>query len=211
MHVNRRSSALHSANDVEVGATRKVGVNPSLQADLRRADGPGFGDATLDFLNRECEGVVIGATLRKCAEATSGVTDVREIDIAIDHVGDVIAIGLVSQRIGEGRQSRERFSITCHQGECLLITDTGGVRLGGAQCSGDLRIDAGCRGRTHTNAQRVSAHRIPVAKGRVEVRSCLGEPARRVNVGTEIDSAGRHPFGIGFLPRASHRCGPRSG
>jgi hypothetical protein len=74
-------------------------------------------------------------------EAAPHVADVREVDVPIDHVGDVVADGLSSKVVGHPAERIERRAFGAEQGERILVGEgTVGGRL--RQRDPDLHLEA---------------------------------------------------------------------
>ena len=92
------------AADVEIGRAGIVGVDATLQADLGRAALPGLDAAALDFVERQVvrPAAQVGGqpAFGEGAELAAEIADIGVVDVAIDDIGDAVAVDLASQRIG---------------------------------------------------------------------------------------------------------------
>src|SRR5665811_1514094 len=91
MHMDAGRSGLHRPDDIRVCRPPQRRVDATLEADLCGAEGLGLGGSLPDLLQRQRICVRVGLALSECAEPATDVTDVGEVDIAVDHVGDVVA------------------------------------------------------------------------------------------------------------------------
>src|ERR1700757_926320 len=91
-----RSDRLDGAADRKISGACVVGMDAALQAHFRGAALPGLAAAALDLLEREIIGAAaqIGGelALREGAELAAEVADVGVVDVAVDHIGDAVAV-----------------------------------------------------------------------------------------------------------------------
>ena len=159
VHLGR--APLHRVDEVEVERARQIGVDAALHADLGGALAPRFLGAVGDLGERERVGLVVDLTLGERAEPAAHVADVREVDVAVDDVGDVVADGLGAQTVGDPAERVERVALGPEQRERLVVGDRP-VRLGlGERASGSrhrgARARPGCaptRGRPRAGRRR---------------------------------------------------------
>ena len=143
-----------AADEVEVRRAGQLGVDAALHADLgaRRAPRPPRpgrrpGPATASRRRRRC-------ALGERAEPAADVADVGEVDVAVDHVGDVVADGVAAQVVGEPARPRPSAAPSavisasaCSSGQPRR------VRLGGqAQRRPPLVVPGGSRRRRRASA-----------------------------------------------------------
>src|SRR5262249_33827876 len=109
VYVQSRHRVLDRAHDGEVVVAGEGGMDPALQAHLRRAALPGLLAAAHDLVMRD---EIRGAakvrrepSLGERAEAAAEVADVRVLDVAGDDVGDLVAADLASQYVGGGEDA----------------------------------------------------------------------------------------------------------
>ena len=107
MDVHAGNGSFYGAQNVAVVERRQIARQAALDADFSGAQFPG------SLLCGPClRGMKVRVGLsRAAAEAAklaADETDVGEIDIAVDHVGDNVADQIRSQRVG-GRQQREQI------------------------------------------------------------------------------------------------------
>ena len=104
MHVHLRHGLLHGMHDVDVGGAGVLGVDAALHAHFGAASGPGFAHAALDFLRAQVVGAAAQVfrqlALGEGAELALEVADVGVVDVAVDDVGDAIAVAFLPQPIG---------------------------------------------------------------------------------------------------------------
>src|SRR5208337_2654478 len=84
----------------EICCPWQIGMDASLHAHLSGAGVPRLGSAVADLLQRQGVRVGVGPALGERAEPAAGVTDIGEVDVAGDDVGDVAADDLATERIG---------------------------------------------------------------------------------------------------------------
>ena len=111
MYVHRGHPGLDGTDHVGVTGDREIRVDAALHTDLGcaglvRLPRP-FGD--LPGGQRECVGVPLA--LGECAEPAAGVADVGEVDVAVDHEGDVVTDRILAQPIGKGRNGIQRSPV----------------------------------------------------------------------------------------------------
>ena len=115
MDVHLRDGVLHGAQNVAVVKLGKIARQSALDADFGRAELPGF-DGFLRHLVESKEICVrFARTAAEGAELASHKTDVGEIDIAIDHVGDDVAGEFSAQHIGRGEQAEQIVALRIRQ------------------------------------------------------------------------------------------------
>ena len=92
----------HRAHDVHVCRAAQRRVDAPLEADLGGTEGLGLRGALADLLQRQRVRVGVGAPLGERTEPASHITDVGEVDVPVDDVGDVLADGAATQVVGQG-------------------------------------------------------------------------------------------------------------
>ena len=103
VHMEGRCGVLDCSGDVEVRRSGQLGVDPALHADLRRAHVNRLNGAGGDLVQRERVGVGVGLALREGAEPAAGVADVGEVDVAVDHICDLVADRVAPKVVGQSR------------------------------------------------------------------------------------------------------------
>ena len=101
MHMDAGRGRLHRPDDVRVCRPPQRRVDATLQADLRGAQGLSLGGSLADLLQGQGEGVRVRPALGERAEPAADVADVGEVDVAVDHVGDVITDDFPTHFIGQ--------------------------------------------------------------------------------------------------------------
>ena len=109
MHAGDRGA--HGPHEVRVEGDGQLRVDPALHAHLggaglRRLDRPRG-----DLVEREPVGVGVALALRERAEPAAHVADVREVDVAVDDVGDLVADDVAAQVVGGLRQLLQRGAL----------------------------------------------------------------------------------------------------
>ena len=84
----RPGGALDRRGDVEVRRAGQLGIDAALHAHLGRAERDRLAGPVADLVERQPVGVGVGLALGERAEPAAGVTDVGEVDVAVDDVGD---------------------------------------------------------------------------------------------------------------------------
>ena len=187
VHVQVGAPGLDGADDLDVDRARQVGVDPALEADLGRPEGPRLGGAGGDLLDAERVGVGVGLALGERAEAAAGVADVGEVDVPVDHVGDVVADGVAAQPVGEGAQRVERRPVGVQQREGVRVGQPRRVALRGAQRRGDVGVDPD-RG---AGAGRFPGNGVPVTVDGVEVGPAVAGAPLTVDGRVQVGAAAR--------------------
>ena len=131
---------LHRVDDVEVEGARQVRVDAPLHAHLGGASAPRFLRAVGDLLERERVRLVVDLALGEGAEAAAHVADVREVDVPVDHVRDVVADRFGAQAVGDPTERVERVALGAEQRQRLVIADRP-VRLGLRRAPADVGVE----------------------------------------------------------------------
>ncbi len=98
VHVHARHPRLDRPDDVGVAGDRHLRVDAALQADLGGAGRPRLLGPVGDLLHRQPVRVGVALPLGERAEPAPHVADVGEVDVPVDHVGDVVADRVPAQR-----------------------------------------------------------------------------------------------------------------
>ena len=93
-------AGLHHVEQVAVLKRRHVGIDAALHADLGGAPGPRVSHFLEDGLVGMVIGVGLPALAFEAAELASDETDIGEIDVAIDDVGDFVADVFGARQVG---------------------------------------------------------------------------------------------------------------
>src|SRR4029077_3182885 len=91
-----------------------------------------------DLLQRQRVRVGVGPALGERTEPAAGVADVGEVDVAGDDVGDVVAVVLAAQRVGDAGQRLQVRPVRGQQGEGLVVGEGGRVAFGLPEGGGGL-------------------------------------------------------------------------
>jgi hypothetical protein len=150
MDVKVWAAPLDFGSDFEICCSWQIGMDPSLHADLGRAGVPGLGGAVADLLEGEGVGVGVGAPLGEGAEPAAGVADVGEVDVAGDHVGDLVTDHVPAQGVGDAGQRLQVGPVGVEQGDRLSVGKRGRVAFGLTESSGHLAGSEYRRGREHS-------------------------------------------------------------
>ena len=96
-------------------------MDPALDAHFRRAPIPRFLRARGDLVVGQEVRIGVVAALREGAEAAPHVTDVREVDVAVDDVRDDVADGVAPHVVGDPAQLLERVPLGFEQRQRFLL------------------------------------------------------------------------------------------
>ena len=97
---------LYGAQNVAVIKRRQTARQAALDADFGGAQFPRFFTFAPHVFERMKIGVGLARPAAERAKLAADETDVREIDVAVDHVADDVADQIAPQRVG-GHQQRE--------------------------------------------------------------------------------------------------------
>jgi len=102
--VQLRQLAVDRAHDLAVPEAVLVGVDATLDAHLGRAACDRLVTAREDVVEPAVVGVLLVLVAREAAEAAADVADVGEVDVAADHVGDLVAHVVEARGVGHGAE-----------------------------------------------------------------------------------------------------------
>ena len=109
--MDRGRDLLHRARDVDVVVAVEVGMDAALEAHLGRAALDRLDHAALHLLHLDEVGLPAQVererTLRERAEPALERADVRVVDVAVAHEGDLVADDLAPQLVGDLRDPRD--------------------------------------------------------------------------------------------------------
>jgi hypothetical protein len=125
VHVHVRHRGLHRADQVGVEGDRQLRVDAALHADLGGPVGGGLDGPRGDLVEREPERVGVALALGERAEPAADVADVREVDVAVDDVGDLVADDVAAQVVGGAGQLLQRRALRQDQRHRRVVV--GGV------------------------------------------------------------------------------------
>ncbi len=117
MDVHARDGVLHGAENVAVVELGEIVRQSALDADFGRAELPGFDSLSRHIVESEEISVGFARAAAEGAELASHETDVGEVDVAVDHVGDDIAGEFRAQDVSGGQQAQEVIAFGI--GECI--------------------------------------------------------------------------------------------
>ena len=142
MHVDSGRSRLHGPDDIRVCRPPQRRVDATLQADLRGAESLGLCGALSDLLEGQGEGVGVGPALGEGAEAAADVTDVGEVDVAVDDVGDVLTDDVTPHVVGQRGHRLKVGAIAGEQRQVVVVAQSGWVILSPEQGRPDIGVEA---------------------------------------------------------------------
>ena len=209
MDVHAGDGGLHRPDEVGVERDRQLRVDAALHAHLggarlRRLDGPRG-----DLVQREPVRVGVALALGEGAEPAADVADVREVDVAVDDVGDLVADDVC----GAGRPRRapappargpRRRISAIAASVCAGRAARPGARRPARSAGPDVGVQplrGGAPGRGELLLQRRPSRRTPRRSRRAGPRCgprCRWGACRSV-------AAGRGEPAVRLLPRAAHR------
>ena len=141
------------------------------------------------------------------AKPAPGVTDVGEVDVAVDDVGDSVADRVASKAVGKAGQRLDLGAgQRLEQHQSISVTEACRVGFGMAQRRRELTSESRDRNRLGDGAAAVSRlaahpHRLPGAVRRVDVGSLQLAASLGVDRLEQIDPPGVVPAAIRLLPR----------
>jgi len=127
-----RNGLLHRAAQFQVGLAGIVGMDAALHADFGRAAIPCLGRTPRDFgeieIVRDASQRLMGLALGEGAEAAFIAADIGVVDVAVDGIGDDVAVDLGAQAVGRIGHELEVDAAGAEQGDDLLLvqSDAGG-------------------------------------------------------------------------------------
>ena len=211
--VDIRHAGLHGVEEVQIEGTGKIGVDTALHADLARAEFPRLLGAVGHLGERERVGLAVLLSLRERAEAAAHVADVREVDVAVDHVGDLVADGLGPQVVGDMGEGLERGPLGGEQRQGLPVGDGA---VGGRLREGALDVGVEALGGTSRAAHSRVTSRASKSPYTCSASSRSPAPAAFANVraisrGFHRTSGSCQAIGVGTSPSAARPSGPSEG
>ena len=129
--VDPRDPGLDGVEDAEVEVTRKAGMKPALDADLGGAVVRSLLGPIGHLVQRERVGLGIDLALGEGTEAAARVADVGEVDVPVDHIGDLVADGLGPQLIGHPNQRLQLLTPSLEQDQGIALRELAPVPIGG--------------------------------------------------------------------------------
>ena len=120
MNVHVGHGCFDRAQDVAVIERRQSVRQAALDADFSRAHRPGFDRLLRHGFEAVEVAVVFARAAAEGAELAADKTNVGEIDIAIDHVGDEIADQIAAQHVGRDQQAEKIVAFGIRQKQALF-------------------------------------------------------------------------------------------
>ena len=159
--VHARDGVLHGAQNVAVVELGQIARQAALNADFGRAKFPGLHGLPSHVVERVKVCIGLARPAAEGAELASHKTDVGEIDVAVDHVGDDVADEFGAQHVGRDQQAQQVVAFGI--GECvgLFQREVGAV----------LRFENLLQGRAHRGSQAMRDVR-PVERRKVFQFEC---------------------------------------
>ena len=117
MDVHAGDGVLDGAENVAVMELWKIAGQAALDADFGGAKLPGFDGLLRHLIEGEEVGVRLARATAEGAEFASHETDVGEVDVAVDHVGDDVAGEFGAQDVRGDQQAEEIVAFGV--GECV--------------------------------------------------------------------------------------------
>ncbi len=184
MQVYARDPAPDLAGQVEVGGPGQVRVDAALHAYLGGAGRPRRLGPGTDLLLGERVGVGVAPPLRERAEPAPGVADVREVDVPIDDVGDVVADGVAPQVVRKPAELLERGAGRAEQDQGVRVADARRIVGGAPQRGPHLAVEARRRGGGSHGRRVTTGHSAAL-------RGATGHSAAGYGAGSRADHSVR--------------------
>ena len=121
--VHAGHGSLHRAQNVAIVKRRQTVRQSALNADLGRAELPGFDGLLRDLIRLEKIRVGFARAAAEGAELASHKTDVGEVDVAIHDVGDEVAGKFGAQQVGGGEQAEQIVAFGVGQSVSFFLRD----------------------------------------------------------------------------------------
>ena len=139
--VDIRQVGFQLAGQVDVEGAFHLGGQPGLDADLGRAEVRCLPCAADDLVEREEVALLLAEVAAERAEAAPFDADVGEVDVAVDDVGDAVAVDLPAQFVRRGHQREEPRAVGLEEARALLHGDLAAFE-GFREDAGDVSWDA---------------------------------------------------------------------
>jgi len=107
MDVHARHGILDRAKNIAVIKLGEIARKPTLNAYFGRAESPRFYRLTRHVVQRVKVGVFLSRPAAECAELASHETDIGEVDVAVDDVGNDVARKFGAQNIRGNQQAEQ--------------------------------------------------------------------------------------------------------
>ena len=118
--MNLRCGFLHDSAQLDVAVPSEIGREPGLQAHLGCAHLPRLTHTPCDLVLRKEVTLLRAHAARERAKLAVLDADVREVDVAVDHVGDAIAHLLTAELVGNHAQGVEVPASCPVQGDAII-------------------------------------------------------------------------------------------
>ncbi len=189
--MHRRHPLLDRAHQIRITGDRQIRIDTTLHTHLGGALDMCLPGPLGDLVGGQGEGVGITLALGESTEPAAGVADIGEVDIAVHHVGDIVADGIAAQLIGQCGDRVEFGTVGGGQCQVLGIGESGRILFRGPQRTQHIGIEL------HRRRQRkdLFANGFPIAEraqpialeSRVAAR--VGVAALGVDRGIEVGAA----------------------
>src|SRR5712692_6897491 len=120
MDMHGGKGMLDRAQEVAIEKSIEITGQAALNANFRCATIPGLAGAAHDFFERERIGVRRSGATYKSAKTATHETDVGEINVAVDDVGDCFSHGFAPQMIRDGDQRVQSRTFRGREPQALL-------------------------------------------------------------------------------------------
>src|SRR5581483_494486 len=118
-----RHSRRYSAKNVAIVERRQIARQPALDANLGRAEFPRLDGFVGHLLGSEEICIGFPRAAAKGTELATYETDVREIDVAIDDVGDDVSDQFAAKRVSSNEQAQEIIARTVGQQKTFVVRE----------------------------------------------------------------------------------------
>src|SRR6202034_4766641 len=114
--VHTRDGVLDGAENVAIVEFGEIVRQASLDADFGGPELPGFDCFLRHLIEREEVGIRFARAAAEGAELASYKTDVGEIDVAIDYIGDEVAGEFGAQQVGSDEKTEQIIAFRAGEG-----------------------------------------------------------------------------------------------
>src|SRR5207245_7961010 len=120
MDMHSGNGVLDSAQEIAIEKSVKVTRQAALNANFRCATTPGLAGTSHNYFERERAGVRRSGATSKSTETAAHETDIGEVNVAVDDVGDRLSHGFVPQMIRNGHQRVQSRTFRGREPQALL-------------------------------------------------------------------------------------------